>query len=350
MSMKQNESKPKNTARNVTIIIAVLAAVIVAASVAVLLHGRGGGTPTGSASQSQAASGANSSDETVEGELSYNGAWYVPKENVETILFMGLDKFEDQIRQQNGYMNDQQADFNLLLVIDRKTGDCQALQLNRDTMCQITELGVAGDAVQRTTAQLALAHTYGSGSSDSCINQKKAVSELLYGMTIDHYVALSMDAVPVINDAVGGVAVRCMDDLTAYDPSLTEGAEITLMGDQALYYVRARMNAGDQTNIRRMERQRQYMLELWKDVSAAGAQDPDFLAKLVLNLGDKLQTDCSSTQMQTLFDSVSALDVNEIKTIDGESVKGEKFMEFYADDASLQQTVIDLFYDRVSEN
>ena len=62
-------------------------------------------------------------------------------------------------------------------------------------------------------------------------------------MTIDHYVALSMDAVPVINDAVGGVAVRCMDDLTAYDPSLTEGAEITLMGDQALYYVRARMNA-----------------------------------------------------------------------------------------------------------
>ena len=122
------------------------------------------------------------------------------------------------------------------------------------------------------------------------------------------------------------------------------------MGDQALYYVRARMNAGDQTNIRRMERQRQYMLELWKDVSAAGAQDPDFLAKLVLNLGDKLQTDCSSTQMQALFDSVSALDVNEIKTIDGESVKGEEFMEFYADDASLQQTVIDLFYDRVSEN
>ena len=164
------------------------------------------------------------------------------------------------------------------------------------------------------------------------------------------YLRFGRLAVPVINDAVGGVAVRCMDDLTAYDPSLTEGAEITLMGDQALYYVRARMNAGDQTNIRRMERQRQYMLELWKDVSAAGAQDPDFLAKLVLNLGDKLQTDCSSTQMQTLFDSVSALDVNEIKTIDGESVKGEKFMEFYADDASLQQTVIDLFYDRVSEN
>ena len=118
MSMKQNESKPKNTARNVTILIAVLAAIVVAASVAVLLHGRDGGAPTGNASQSQAASGADSSDETVEGELSYNGAWYVPKENIETILFMGLDKFEDQIRQQNGYMNDQQADFNLLLVID----------------------------------------------------------------------------------------------------------------------------------------------------------------------------------------------------------------------------------------
>lgn len=245
-------------------------------------------------------------------------------------------------------MNDQQADFDLVVVMDHGAGTCRALQLNRDTMCQITELGVTGDAVQKITAQLALAHTYGSGGSDSCINQKRAVSELLYGVKIDHYVALSMDAVPVINDAVGGVRVQCMDDLTVYDSALTEGAEVTLMGEQALYYVRARMNAGDQTNIRRMERQRQYMLELWKDVSAAAAQDANFLGKLVLNLGDKLQTDCSDTQMQTMFDAVNTLDVDEIATVAGESVKGEEFMEFYPDDAALQQTVIDLFYEQVT--
>ena len=342
--MKQSDSRQKNTARNITIIIAVLAAIVVAASIAVLLHGRGGSV-AGDASRSAAS--ADESGETVEGEISYNGAWYKPKENLETILFMGLDKYEDQIRQQEGYMNDQQADFDLLMVIDHESGTCQALQLNRDTMCQITELGVTGDAVQRITAQLALAHTYGSGGSDSCINQKRAVSELLYGVKIDYYVSLAMDAVPVINDAVGGVTVQCMDDLTGYDPALIEGAEITLMGDQALYYVRARMNAGDQTNLRRMERQRQYMLELWKKVSAAGAQNTNFLPKLVLDLGDKLQTDCSSTQIQTLFDSVSGLDVNEIRTIDGKSAKGEEFMEFYADEASLKENVVELFYEPV---
>ena len=345
--MKQNQSKQTNAARKITIVIAILALIVVVASAAMLLFSR---NRSNDSSEPDAASSAfNASSENAdEGELYYNGAWYDPKQDIETILFMGLDKFEDQIQEQSGYLNDQQADFNLLIVIDHETGTCQALQLNRDTMCQITELGVAGDAAQKSTAQLALAHTYGSGGSDSCINQKRAVSDLLYGVTIDHYVALAMDAVPVINDAVGGVTLQCMDDLTSYDPALTEGADITLMGDQALYYVRARMNAGDQTNIRRMERQRQYMLELWKKVSAAETQDANFLARLVLNLGDKLQTDCSSTQMQTMFDAVNGLDVNEIRTIDGESVKGEQFMEFYVDDAALQRTVIDLFYHKVT--
>lgn len=339
MSMKQ---KKRTT---IAALVILVLAVVIAAFAAVMLLRRGTTDAPGGAQSTQ-----SGESEPNQGELYYNGAWYNPKENLETILFMGLDKYEDQIQQQEGYMNDQQADFNLVVVIDHDTGTCRALQLNRDTMCQITELGVAGDALQKITAQLALAHTYGSGGSDSCINQKRAVSDLLYGVNIDHYVALSMDAVPIINDAVGGVRVQCMDDLTSYDPAMTEGAEITLMGDQALYYIRARMNAGDQTNIHRMERQRQYMLELWKNVSATAAQDANFLGKLVLNLGDKLQTDCSSAQMQTMFDAANGLDVNEIATVDGESVKGEEFMEFYPDDTALQQTVIDLFYEQVSEN
>ena len=65
------------------------------------------------------------------------------KEHIQTILVMGLDKFE-MSSQEIGYLNDQQSDFLMLLVVDEKAGTCQILHLNRDTMTEIRRLGVGG--------------------------------------------------------------------------------------------------------------------------------------------------------------------------------------------------------------
>ena len=92
-----------------------------------------------------------------------------------------------------GYVNNQQADFLLLLVMDKQHETCTPIQLNRDTMTQIQILGVTGEPAGTFTGQLALAHTYGSGEEDSCENTVLAVENLLYGMEIDHYVSLTMD-------------------------------------------------------------------------------------------------------------------------------------------------------------
>ncbi|MCD8375356.1 MAG: LCP family protein [Oscillospiraceae bacterium] len=205
-----------------------------------------------SGSQAQAEP-SDGEEETEDGDVYYNGAWYVENSNLETILLIGIDKFEDDL-DQYGYINSQQADFLLLLIFDRESGDCTALQINRDIMTEITVLGVTGDQAGTVTAQLALAHTYGSGGSDSCVNTVKAVSNLLYGVDVDHYAAVTMDAVPIINDLAGGVTLTVMDDLTLYDEALVEGEEITLTGDQALTYVRARFYIADGTNLHRMER------------------------------------------------------------------------------------------------
>ena len=58
----------------------------------------------------------------------------------------------------------------------------------------------------------------------------KAVSNLLFGIEINHYLSFTMDAVALVNDLVGGVQVEVLDDLTFLDPALRKGETVTLKG------------------------------------------------------------------------------------------------------------------------
>lgn len=264
------------------------------------------------------------------------------KQNLETVLILGLDKNEYP-QDSRAYLNDMQADLNLLLVIDRAEKVCTPLLLNRDTMTKITRLGVFGDVADSFTGQLALAHTYGSGGSDSCINSKRAVSDLL-GETVDHYMSFTMESVPTVNDAVGGVTVTVQDDFGEAYPQLRQGEEVLLQGEDALVYVRGRKDVGDQTNLSRMTRQEQYMSALMEKLRSAASEDPDFLTALTLKLGDSFQTDYSVSQLQALSSLLLDCEVRPFVTLAGEAKKGEEFMEFYVDEASLAQTVQEIFY------
>ena len=264
-----------------------------------------------------------------------------PRKDLETILVMGLDKNE-RSEMLEGYVNKTQSDFLLLLVIDQENHSINSLHINRDTMTDITRLGVFGGAAGKYTAQIALAHAYGSGGSDSALNAVKAVSNFLGGVKIDHYMTFTMDSVALVNDMVGGVTVFIEDDFSEMDPSLVQGQEITLKGEQALHFVRGRSNVADGTNLNRMARQRQYMMGLYEKIMAAAAQDEAFPEKLVKKLADAFDTDLSVYQLDSLFDTLLECKMGEILTIEGENVRGE-FMEFYADPDSVAQAVQTLF-------
>jgi LCP family protein required for cell wall assembly len=343
MSMKTKNKKPNAVLAAVIVLIVVVAALT---ALLFLLRGRSA-APQASTSGANSTDASSSEETDQEGELCYDGVWYNAKTDLETILLMGIDKFEDNLGQ-TGYINSQQADFMLLLIFDRQADTCTALQLNRDIMTNMKVLGVYGDQAGTTYAQLALAHTYGSGGSDSCINTTEAVSDLLYGVKIDHYVSVTMDAVSVINDLAGGVTVTVLDDLSAIDPALVEGEEVTLAGSQALTYVRTRAGLENSTNLHRMERQQQYMLALWKQVNQRAKEDPDFLVNVLLQTGSYLQSDCSSDKLTELFEAIGDLDVSEILTLEGENVQGEVYMEYYVDEDALQQLVLQLFYTPVT--
>ena len=227
----------------------------------------------------------------------YNGTAYARREDLETVLLLGVDKFEGETPE--GYINNQQADFLLLLVMDKENETCTPIQLNRDTMTQIQILGVTGEPAGTFTGQLALAHTYGSGEEDSCVNTVLAVSNLLYGMEIDHYVSLTMDGVALLNDLVGGVTVEVLDDFSGTDDSLVQGETVTLKGQQALTYVRSRGGLEDSSNLHRMERQRQYLSALQQQLKAAVQQEDGFTLDALLQLNEYMVSDCTVEQLSS---------------------------------------------------
>ena len=264
------------------------------------------------------------------------------KRGYETVLFIGLDKFEASVEEM-AYLNDQQCDFLLLLVIDEENGVCDILHLNRDTMTEITRLGIGSKKAGTFVGQLALAHTYGSGGSDSCLNTTRAVSKLLKGVPIDHYIAMTMEGVSTLNDLVGGVPVTIPVDMTHIDPSFWKGAEVVLHGDHALDFVRTRMDTGDGSNLSRMERQRAYLDSLYRCLMESIKEDDSFIDSSLLKMTAHFQSDLPLTSLDDLCERLASCKVNPFTVIEGEAVAGEEFMEFYVDEESLDQVINDLF-------
>ena len=275
--------------------------------------------------------------------VEYNGAEYELNGNVESFLVMGLDK-RGTAQPSDSYNNDYQADFLMLFVFDNAKKEYSAVHINRDTMARINVLGVAGQKIDTVTKQIALAHSYGNGKEVSCRNTADAVSDLLFGMKVNHYLSLTMDAVPVLNDSVGGVEVTVLDDFSGVDDTLVKGQSVILKGEQALHYVRTRYGLEDSSNSTRMERQRQYINALQEKLLQKIDTDDEFIVDTSIALSDRIVSDRSVTQLQELAKKISAYKFNGIKAIEGENTVGEKFVEFYADGGSVESTVIDLFY------
>jgi len=279
----------------------------------------------------------------------YKGGEYVLKDNIETILLIGIDKYSDDVTYE-GYRNNYQSDFLFLVVVDKDIGESKGLFLNRDTMVNVRVLGVSGGEAGYRFEQLALSHTYGSGGTDSAINTVTAVSDLLYGIPIDYFVQATMDIVPAVNDYVGGVTVEVLDDLTFIDPRLIKGETVTLKGQQALTYVRRRFNVEDSTNLHRMERQKQFIENLLKTISLKESKDSDYTTEMLADLIGQVETNCSVNKLNELIELIGDHEDIHILTIDGESELGQRtethpeFMEYYIDEDSLKDVYFELFY------
>lgn len=276
--------------------------------------------------------------------LDCDGETYTLRSRLTSILLIGVDKETGEEKAIADYRNGGQADFLLLIVVDDNRDTVTAIQINRDTMAEITTLSALGEETGTRQAQICLSHGYGDGKSKSCNLTVQAVRNLLWNVPIDHFIAMNMDAISTFNDAIGGVEVTLEDDFTAYDPSMTAGKTLTLQGKQAEYYLQYRYNVGQQTNLSRLDRQYTYLQTASGKAMRMIQETPMFAGKLFNLLKDSLVTDVSSGFLINLANKVRRYEVMPILKIDGETKLGESgFVEFYPDRNGMREVVRSAF-------
>ncbi|MBE6622780.1 MAG: hypothetical protein E7621_01100 [Ruminococcaceae bacterium] len=292
-----------------------------------------------------AAQGKFTTENPEDSVLSYKGEEYILNDEIETFLVLGLDKYSGK-SVSDSHGSGVQADFLMLLVLDNENKQSTAIQINRDTMVNINKLGIGGVKTESLYKQIALSYDYVTDDNDKmrCGNVKTSVEELLGGVKIDHYVALTMDAVSAINDIVGGVELTVLEDFTSIDESLVAGEKVTLNGKQALEYVRVRYGLEDSTNKSRMQRQQQYINALYEKSVSLVQSDDTFIVRLADALDEHIVFDSSNSRMKKYAEKFDEYEFLGIKNIEGETEIGEEFIEFYPDEESLKEIVIDLLY------
>ncbi len=283
---------------------------------------------------------------SYEPTLEVNGKRYRSRDQLTTILLMGIDRAGDAVS--FGYRNGGQADFLRLMVIDGRNKTVAQLQIDRDTITPITVLSVMGTVSGKREAQIGLSHGFGDGGALSCRLTVNAVSEFLKNADIDYYMALDMDGISVLNDWVGGVPIMLTEDMTAIDPAMVQGATVTLMGGQAERFVRSRLNVGDGTNAMRMQRQQAYVAAFVQQLEKAVANDQTRVHALLEAVEDELVTNMPKGRMINEFWAARQYEQLPVMTIAGShSIGKDGFVEFHADREALDQMVMALFYEEV---
>lgn len=278
--------------------------------------------------------------------LEYEGSSYRPRKNLTTLLIMGID--HESGYASTGYRNGGQADFLRLIVLDHDNQRVTQMAIDRDTMTPITILGVLGDRSGVRTAQISLSHGFGDGKAQSCQLTVEAVSNLLLDTPIDGYIAMNLDGISALNDLVGGVTVTLRDDFSALDPEMTPGKTLTLKGDQAEIYARGRRSVGIGTNEARMARQEEYVSQLTLLLHERLNEDREFTGALYDALEGYLVTNLSRGQMINEAWKARGYERAAPVPLEGVHQVGTGgFMQFYADEASLQRTVLELFFEKV---
>ncbi|MGN0151070.1 MAG: LCP family protein [Wujia sp.] len=334
--MKTQRSRQETIASRKKVMVIVAVALLVCLAAAATIHIIG-------QNAADAASG-RSTPSDAEGVIIVDGQKYIPENNLETYLFIGVDS-SGTVHKKEGNDGTGQSDVLMLLVRNVSTGTFQTLTLDRNTMADVDSLDDEGNYIATTRIQLAFAHANGDGLESSCENTVKAVSNYLGGQKIDGYAAVNISAISLVNDMVGGVEVTIEDDFSGIDASLKQGETIVLQGDQAEHFVRSRMGMDDASNTARMRRQSVYMAGMKTKLREKCAADNTFPVDLYNALEDYMVTNISAQKFSKLaMLVVKDKDEGEV-TIEGTSSTGRfGYTEFEPDEDSLNAAILQLFY------
>lgn len=281
--------------------------------------------------------------------IKHNGSTYQLNEDIVTILCIGTDNRsateESGIIGENG-----QADAIFLQTLDTKTGKAVIIAISRDSMVDVDVYSMGGSFIRTDHKQICLAYAYGEDKKTSCDNVIKSVSRLLYGMPIKHYCAIDLEPIGLMNDAIGGVTVKALEDIKLSGGLVKKGESTTLKGNDARTYVQRRGTSLD-SNMPRMRRQQQYLMAFAKRALSMTKKDPTTPVKLFNKFSKYVTTNLDASKITYLTTNVLANNYDgelDFRLVQGKVVQGKKYAEFVVDQTALYELILDVFYNKIA--
>lgn len=279
-----------------------------------------------------------------EDTISYKGKEYTLNKNVISILVIGVDR--ENLDEDLGVGNNGQADVIFVATVDTKTKKAHIIPISRETMVDVNQYATNGKYIGVKREQLCLAYAYGNTPEQCSENVMTSVKRLLYGVNINSYVTIEMEGFEKLIDLIYGIEITALEDINSKKLPLIKGEKVLLNGNQARTYITYR-DDDIEANARRMERQKQFLSALLNKTGNSIVNNFANLTKYYNDLSPYFSTNVSFAQITYLAQNCLSLnfgDALNYKNIDGNLVQGEKWVEFYADEESTIETLIDIFY------
>lgn len=291
--------------------------------------------------------------------VSYNGSTYKLNPNVTSILCMGIDK--NNLDSATGFGKNGQSDANFLLTIDTATGEVNAIAINRDTIVEMKAYTDSGSYIGIRKQQLCLSYAGGDGKKTSCKNMVDSVSSLFYGIPINSYVAIDLNAIGTLNEAIGNnITVTSPDSFysSIYGISFTKGEKTILDSpNKAAAFVRQRDITKLDSNVTRMQRQKQYLQKFANAAINKTKADITFPISLYNIISDYNVNNLNAAKISYLTSCViGGMDNPHVNFLsvkgqlrESETLQnGEKKAEFIVDEQALFELILDVYYQKVN--
>ena len=288
----------------------------------------------------------NDADSKDDGQtVTYKGEKYRYNENLVSIVFMGVDKSElgSDVVGSAG-----QADAVYIFTYDTESNQCNLIPVSRETMTEVRVRSVSGSDMKLEKMQLCLAYAYGDGKESSCTNTLEALSRIFYNIPFTNYISLNWDAIGPLNDAIGGIKLKSLNDIHTDRSTIKKGDNVTLMGNDAWSYVKYRDTSKLTSNVDRLNRQKQYINAYISKFVPMAKSDFSVATNLIDTANEYMYTNITTNKLVYIASEIlpsvySSEDFNFI-SIDGKIKQGETYAEFYPDETSLYETVLKIFY------
>lgn len=282
----------------------------------------------------------------TESSIIYDGKAYQKKENLTTILVLGIDQ-RGSIESGTGRAGSNgQSDMMWVVVIDKDTDEVQVITIPRETAVDVDEYYVNGKFYRTVNEQICLQYAYGRNSQEGCELAKEKVEELL-GIPMDYYCAFSMEAIPTIVDAVGGVTVTMTEDYEIPEHTYSAGETVTLTGEEAYEFVHFRDIERYGTNLERMARQKEFLKALVPTVKSKLKNNWLLPFQMYRDLEDCMTTDIPTRKLPSFAWTAlkSDFDTENIIRIPGEDIHVDKYDQYIVEEKELKKMMVDIFYE-----